>query len=69
MPFSNHTLLACIEPREREFEAAFVSAAASRRAPATRRCRSPDEGKKWVEREAEKLGVRVEWTNRLPSSR
>jgi hypothetical protein len=69
MPFSEHRLLACIEPGEQEFKAAFVSAAASRRAPATRRCRSPDEGKQWVEREAEKLGVPVEWTDRLPSPR
>jgi hypothetical protein len=69
MPFSDDRLLACIEPSEQEFEAAFVSAASSRRAPATRRCRSPDEGRKWVEREAEKLGLRVEWTDRLPSLR
>jgi len=67
MPFSADKLLACIEPSQQEFEAAFVSAAASRRVPATRRCRSLDEGRKWVQREAEKLGVGVEWTDRLPT--
>jgi hypothetical protein len=33
MPFSADKLLACIEPSQQEFEAAFVSAAAPRRVP------------------------------------
>lgn len=69
MPFSDDRLLAWIEPSDQQFEAAFVSAAASRRTPAARRCSSPDEGRKWVEREAAEFGVRVEWTGRLPSLR
>jgi hypothetical protein len=55
-------LLAWIEPRGgQEFEAAFV-AAASRRAPATHRCASREEARRWVEREGDALGgVSIEW--------
>ena len=63
MTFSDK-LLAWIESRgPHEFTAAFVSSAmASRRAPATHRFESPDEAREWVNREAEALGVLVEWT-------
>jgi hypothetical protein len=53
-----------------DFMAAFVGAAARRRAPATQRCSSPDEARQWVEREAVKVGVGVEWVAppvRLPA--
>ncbi len=63
-----NTLLAWIETRgPDEFAAAFVSkATASERPPVIRRCRSPEEAREWVKREAEALGVPVEWTDRSP---
>ena len=63
-------LFAWIKPRScQEFAAAFVSAAAaSHRAPAVRHCASPDEGRRWVEREAAALGdVPVEWVGEPPA--
>ena len=67
MPSSNG-LIAWIEPGSgQEFQAAFVSAVmALRRRPATRRCASPDEARRWVEGEAAALGVPVEWTDHSP---
>jgi hypothetical protein len=41
--------------------AAFVVGAATHRAPATRMCTSPDEGRRWVESEAAAIGIPVEW--------
>jgi hypothetical protein len=66
----DNKLLAWIEPRsgDQEFRAAFVSApTASRRAPATYNCASPDEAREWVEVQAAALGVPVEWTDCSPA--
>jgi hypothetical protein len=62
---SSDKFLAWIEPRgPHEFTAVFVSSAmASRRAPATHHFGSPDEARAWVNREAEAIGVPVEWTD------
>ena len=68
----DNKLLAWIEPRsdDQEFTAAFVSVpTASRRAPATYRCASPDEAREWVEVQAAALGIPVEWTDRSPARR
>jgi hypothetical protein len=69
----DNKLLAWIEPRHGEGEecmAAFVSVpTASRRAPATYSCASPDEAREWVEVQAAALGVPVEWTDRSPPRR
>jgi hypothetical protein len=68
----DNKLLAWIEPRsgDQEFTAAFVSVpTASRRAPATYSCASPDEARQWVEVEAAALGIPVEWTDRSPARR
>jgi hypothetical protein len=67
MPASNK-LLAWIESQsDQKFTAAFVSApTASRRAPATRSCSSPEEARGWIEREAAVLGIPVEWTDPRP---
>ena len=68
----DNKLLAWIEPRngDQEFTAAFVSVpTASRRAPATYSCASPDEAREWVEVQAAALGVPVEWTDRSPAQR
>ena len=65
----DNKLLAWIEPRSRDqaFTAAFVSVpTASRRAPATCSCTSPDEAREWVEVQAAALGIPVEWTDRSP---
>jgi hypothetical protein len=60
--------LAWIEPSDgREFQAAFVAAMASRRTPATNRCASLDEARRWVEVQAAEFGVLVEWVDRPPS--
>ena len=67
----DNKLLAWIEPRnDREFRAAFVSVpTASRRAPATYSCASPEEAREWVEVQAAALGIPVEWTDRSPARR
>jgi hypothetical protein len=59
-------LLAWIEKRDGdEFEAAFVAAATrSRRAPATQCCPSLGDAKRWVEDQADALGVSVDWVDR-----
>jgi hypothetical protein len=58
-------LLAWIEPcADDEFRAAFVASAAPERAPATRRCGSPDEARQWIADEAAALGAPVEWIER-----
>jgi hypothetical protein len=63
MPASSK-FLAWIEPSDgSEFQAAFVAAMASRRKPATHRCASPDEARRWVEVQAAELGVPVEWVD------
>ena len=51
---ADNKLLAWIEPRsDRQYKAAFVSLpTASRRAPATYSCASPDEAREWVEVQA-----------------
>lgn len=62
-------LLAWIEPRNGDpaYTAAFVSIpTASRRAPATGSCASPEEAREWVEVQAAALGVPIEWTDRSP---
>ena len=61
-------LVAWIEPRRSgEFSGKFVSEeTAAHRAPASCSCASRDEAKQWVEREANALGVSVEWTDRPP---
>ena len=68
MPASNK-FLAWIEPSDgREFLAAFVAAGtASRLKPATHRCASPDEARKWVEVQAAEFGVPVEWADSFPA--
>jgi hypothetical protein len=66
MPTSSK-FLAWIEPSDgSEFQAAFVAAMASRRRPATNRCASFDEARRWVEVQAAEIGVPVEWVNRPP---
>jgi hypothetical protein len=64
----DNKLLAWIEPRDdREFRVAFVSApTASRRAPATYSCASPDEAREWVQVQAAELGIPVEWIDDWP---
>jgi hypothetical protein len=63
-------LLAWVETRDdHDFIAAFVAASASRRQPATRRCRFRDEARQWVEEEAAALGgVAIEWSDQAPWS-
>jgi hypothetical protein len=61
---SDITLLAWIEPNSHaEFRASFVSKAAQRRQPATKRCVSTKDARQWVEDQAAALGVRVEWVD------
>ena len=69
MPASSSKFLAWIEPSDgHEFLAAFVAAAmALRRKPATHRCASPNETRRWVEVQAAEFGVPVEWVDRPPS--
>ena len=61
-------LVAWIEPcGASEFSGKFVSEeTAAQRAPASCSCASRDEAKQWVEREADALGVPLEWTDRPP---
>jgi hypothetical protein len=67
MPASSK-FLAWIEPSDgREFLAAFVAAATVSRRPATHRCASPDEARRWVEVQAAEFGVPVEWVDHPPS--
>ena len=55
---------------EGECIAAFVSVpTASRRAPATHSCASPDEAREWIQVQAAALGIPVEWTDRSPAQR
>jgi hypothetical protein len=55
-------LLAWIEPGEEEtVVAAFVGSGARDRLAATQTCSTHDEARKWVETEAEAIGVPVEW--------
>ena len=63
-------LLAWIESHDgHEFTAAFVSALAPRRAPATRRCTSLEEARRWIEQEAEALGrVLIAWADQEPET-
>ena len=65
---ANNKFLAWIERFDgREVLAAFVaSAMASRREPATHRCASPDEARRWVEVQAAEFGVPVEWVDHPP---
>ncbi len=66
MPASSK-FLAWIEPSDgREYLAAFVAAATVSRRPATHRCTSPDEARRWVEGQAAPFGVPVEWVDRAP---
>jgi hypothetical protein len=44
--------------------AAFVGVEADDRAPATRVCHSEDEAQRWVETEAQALGLPVVWAPR-----
>lgn len=56
-----------------EFVGAFVGEGAAPgaipdfpgRAPAMRRCVSPDEAREWIEREAAAFGVPVKWVNHI----
>jgi hypothetical protein len=61
-------LLAWIKPKNRRFMAAFVTAAAPLRPPATRDCGSVEEAKRWIEREAHALRVPVVWTDHPPKA-
>lgn len=58
----HHRLLAWIAPKDHRYTAAFVTAAAETRLPATRDCDSAEEAKRWVEGEAAALRVPVLWT-------
>jgi hypothetical protein len=64
-------LIAWIEPSsDANFLAAFVGAAAAgSRAPATRRCGSAEEARRWVETEAAAFRLPVEWVDRAPARR
>lgn len=60
-------LLAWVEPRcDHEFVAAFVGGGATRRAPATQLCASPEEARQWVEEEAAEFGLPVQWLATAP---
>ena len=61
-------LLAWVEARrDEEFVAAFVGGAATKRAPATQICASPEEARQWIEDEAAEFGLPVEWVNAPPA--
>ena len=56
-----------VEPRsDDEFLVSFVSGAATKRIPATQFCLTHDEARRWVEHEAAKVRVLIEWMNRPP---
>ena len=60
-------LLAWVEPHGAdEFVAAFVGGAATKRAPATQLCTSPEEARQWVEGEAAEFGLPIEWLSAAP---
>jgi hypothetical protein len=63
----HHRLLAWIEPKDDHYTAAFVTAAAKHRPPATRDCASVEEAKAWVEAEAAALRVSVIWSDPPPT--
>ena len=62
-------LLAWVEPTNGDFLAAYVGGAATKRWPATQLCASSDEARRWVEHDAAKLGVPVEWVSEAPRRR
>jgi hypothetical protein len=59
----HHRLVAWIEPKGDHYTAAFVTAAAKHRLPATRDCAAVEEAKAWVEEEAAALRVSIIWTD------
>lgn len=62
----NGTLIAWIKPcGSGEFVGAFVGDDTNR-APATKRCRSSDIARKWVEDEASAFGLPVKWIDETP---
>lgn len=66
MPRSNK-LLAWVQPRgEEEFLASFVGGAATKRRPATHLYDSRDEARQWIEEEAAKLDLPIEWLSAAP---
>ena len=53
-----------VEPRsDDEFLVSFVSGAATKRIPATQFCLTHDEARRWVEHEAAKVRVLIEWSD------
>jgi hypothetical protein len=55
-------LLAWIEPQGDDvFVGAYVGELATRRAPATQVCRSPNEARRWVEDQAATIGLPIRW--------
>jgi hypothetical protein len=62
----SHRLLAWIEPKNDHYTAAFVTATAKHRLPATRDCGSVEEAKAWIENEAAALHVPVLWADPPP---
>jgi hypothetical protein len=67
MPASAKLLAWIVSQGGHQFTAAFVAALAPRRRPATRRCASMEEARRWVEQEAEALGgVPIAWTDQEP---
>jgi len=61
MTRSKGALRAWTEAQGQSVIAAFVGTEADNRAPATRVCRSEDEAQRWVETEAQTLGLPVVW--------
>jgi hypothetical protein len=65
---SRQKLLGWIETRGTEnFVGAFIGEEAISRAPATQRCSSADEARRWIEDEAEAVGLSVNWLTNSPS--
>lgn len=60
----NNRLLAWIEPQAPVNSSPPLSAA--RRHPAMCLCSSPAEARQWIEHEAKKLGIPIEWVNEAP---
>jgi len=62
MPLSGSKLLAWIEQGDgNNLVAAYVGSGARQRLPAMRVCVTSEDARRWVEVEAEALGVPVEW--------
>ena len=60
-------ILAWVEPQGDLHVAAFVAMPVARlRRPAKRTCASPQDAREWVEREADSVGLPVEWVEQAP---